>query len=143
MALQLWTLTIEVIEIRYERSRYFLDFWNWFDFLRFAFTIIYFAVDATNSLSPERESQVLTFLNLFYAFKTFSIFALHKSTRVLLRGIIEIIKDSIPFLVLCVAATFLFALLYTSALPSPSLKPNTYFQQLYHVFKLDFGDFSV
>ncbi len=52
--LQLWTVTVEVIEIRYERSRYLLDFCNWFDFLRFVFTILYFVGDATNYFSPER-----------------------------------------------------------------------------------------
>lgn len=86
---------------------------------------------------------MLTFLNLFYAFKAFSIFALHKSTRVLLRGIIEIVRDSIPFIVICMAATFLFALLYTSALTSSALKSDTYFLELFHVFKLIFGDFTV
>lgn len=41
------------------------------------------------------------------------------------------------------AATFLFALLYTSALPSHTLKSYTYYEQLFHVFKLNFGDFTV
>ena len=85
---------------------------------------------------------MLTFLNLVYAFKAFSLFALNKNTRVLLRGIIEIVKDSTPFLILCAAATFLFALLFTSALPSPSLNPDSFIYYLFHSFLLGHGDFS-
>ena len=52
VVLQLWTATVEVIEFDFERRRYFLDFWNWFDSLRLIFTLLYFGIDATNSFSP-------------------------------------------------------------------------------------------
>ena len=52
---------------------------------------------------------------MVYCFKVFSIFSLHPKTRVLLRIVIEIITDMIPFITICAVGTFFFALMFTSA----------------------------
>ena len=75
--------------------------------------------------------------------KAFQIFSLFKSTRVLLRIVIEIVKDMIPFMLFVLATTFTISLLFTSAAPDAALTDNTFSDYLLHVYRLDFGDFSL
>ena len=75
--------------------------------------------------------------------KAFQIFSLFKSTRVLLRIVIEIVKDMIPFMVFVLATTIIVSLLCTSATPDAALTDVTYSDFLLHVYRLDFGDFSL
>ena len=75
--------------------------------------------------------------------KAFQIFSLFKSTRVLLRIVIEIVKDMIPFMLFVLATTFTVSLLFTSATPDAALTDNTFSDFLLHVYRLDFGDFSL
>ncbi len=60
---------------------------------------------------------VLTMLNLFQGLRTFFIFFIFKSTRVLLRIVIEIIYDMSSFVVFVALMTLLLAMLFTSATP--------------------------
>ena len=66
-----------------------------------------------------------------------------KSTRVLLRIVIEIVKDMIPFMLFVVATTIAVTLLFTSAKPQDSLNDETFTDYLMHVYRLDFGDFDL
>ena len=75
--------------------------------------------------------------------KAFQIFSLFKSTRVLLRIVIEIVKDMMPFMAFVLATTVTLALLFTSATPDVALTDITYSDFLLHVYLLNFGDFSV
>ena len=86
---------------------------------------------------------LLTLLTLFQAVKAFQIFSLFKSTRVLLRIVIEIVKDMIPFMLFVLATTVSLSLLFTSATPDADLTPHTYLDFLLHVYLLDFGDFDI
>lgn len=52
---------------------------------------------------------------MFQAHKMFSIFSQFRNTRVLVRSVVEIIKDMVPFVIFVTAATVVFALLFTSA----------------------------
>lgn len=65
-----------------------------------------------------------------------------KSTRVLLRIVIEIIKDMIPFFLFVLVTTLVISLLFTSATTRDNLEDRTYSNLLLHVFLLDFGDFT-
>ena len=85
---------------------------------------------------------LLAFLSLFQSVKTFHIFSLFKSTRVLLRIVIEILRDMIPFMLFVLATTITVALLFASATSEDALATDTYSGFLMHVYLLDFGDFS-
>ena len=85
----------------------------------------------------------LTLLSLFQSLKAFQIFSLLKSTRVLLRIVIEIVKDMIPFMLFVLASTIAVSLLFTSATTDGALTTVTYTDFLMHVYRLDFGDFSL
>lgn len=125
-----------------KRWHYFSDFWNWFDLLRFVLCFLYFAVAVSAPDNALLNHLFLTLLSLFHSLKTFSIFSLFKSTRVLLRIVIEIVKDMIPFFLFVFATNLVVALLFTSSTPFEELTLSTYPQFLMHVFLLDFGDFS-
>ena len=86
---------------------------------------------------------LLTLLSFFQSVKAFHIFSIFKSTRVLLRIVIEIVKDMIPFMIFVIATTITVSLLFTSATPDAALKDVTYTQYLLHVYRLDFGDFDI
>ena len=63
---------------------------------------------------------------LVYSPKLLRIFSLNRKTRVLLRIIIEIIKDIFPFLILCLTVTLTFAIMFTSTIPSDELELKNY-----------------
>ena len=143
---QLWSLAIESIEIKNKKCAYFHDFWNYFDILRFVFAFTYFGVVVSGDGSSSESSTktvLLTLLSLFQSVKAFQIFSLFKSTRVLLRIVIEIVKDMIPFMLFVLATTFTVSLLFTSATPDAALSVVTFSDYLLHVYRLDFGDFSL
>ena len=124
---------------------YFSDFWNYFDILRIVFAFTYFgvAIAGISSSSSENSAKtvLLTLLSFFQCVKAFHIFSLFKSTRVLLRIVIEIVKDMIPFMLFVLATTISVALLFTSATPDSKLEDSTYVGKMMHVYRLDFGDF--
>ena len=140
--IQCWTLTIESIELKNKKCGYFMDFWNYFDILRFIFCFAYFIMVVSSTASPNTKTVLLTLLSFFQSMKTFQMFSLFKSTRVLLRIVIEIVKDMIPFMLFVLATTLAVSLLFTSATPDDSLTNVTYSDYLMHVYRLDFGDFS-
>ena len=146
---QLWNLAIEIIEQKKKGCRAYLsDFWNYFDILRFVFAFTYFGVamaESGSSSSSEDSTKaiLLTLLSFFQSVKAFHIFSLFKSTRVLLRIVIKIVKDMIPFMVFVVATTLTVSLLFTSATPDAALTNVTYSDLLLHVYRLDFGDFQL
>lgn len=107
---------IEVIQFTGNKRRYLCTFWNWLDIFRILFTLAYFIVFFIDSVTQEDKRIILTFLNLVYSFKLFSLFSLHPQTRVLLRIVIEIVVDMIPFITFCVASTLFVALMFTSAI---------------------------
>ena len=115
LLIQVWNCSIEVVEFRKKRSAYFYDLWNWFDVLRFFFSFLYFAVAVADSPSNPAKPLFLTLLTLFQSVKVFSVFSLFKSTRVLLRIVIEIVKDMISFFLFIFATTLIVTLLFTSA----------------------------
>ena len=119
------------------------DFWNWFDILRFFCCLVYFALAVIDSSPEQLKLLFLTLLGLFQSLKAFSIFSLFKSTRVLLRIVIEIVKDMIPFILFLVATNLVISLLFTSASPRERFTGWRYPQLLMHIFLLDFGDFSI
>ena len=142
LVIQLWNASIEAIEIRNKKCAYFSDFWNYFDILRFVFAFTYFGIDIAGIYSSNTRTIILTLLSFFQSFKVFQIFSLFKSTRVLLRIVIEIVKDMIPFMLFVLVTTITVSLLYTSAVPDEKLTNVTYTDYLMHVYHLDFGDFS-
>ena len=111
LLIQFWNFGIESIEIKNKGCRaYFSDFWNYFDILRFVFAFTYFGVamvDRGSSSSSENSTKaiLMTLLSFFQSVKAFHIFSLFKSTRVLLRIVIEIVKDMIPFMAFVVGTT--------------------------------------
>ena len=86
---------------------------------------------------------LLTLVSFFQSVKVFQIFSLFKSTRVLLRIVIEIVRDMIPFMLFVLVTTVTVSLLFTSATPDGALAGATYPDFLLHVYLLDFGDFSL
>ena len=109
-------IVIESLQLAGNSKRYIKNIWNWFDILRILFTFAYFVISYIDSISDDDKSTILTMLNLVYSFKLFSLFSLHKKTRVLLRIVIEILIDMIPFLLFCIVATILLALMFTSSI---------------------------
>ena len=148
LLVQFWNFAIETIEFKNKGCRaYFSDFWNYFDILRFVFAFVYFGVAMAGAGSPSSENGaqavLLTLLSFFQSVKAFHIFSLFKSTRVLLRIVIEIVNDMIPFMLFVLATTVAVSLLFTSATPYPALSNTTYSDFLLHVYRLDFGDFDL
>ena len=129
------SLVIEVIELSYKKCSYFLELWNWIDCFFILMTLLYFSAKV---LSDADQWSLLTLLNFSAALKTLRLLSLFKSTRVVLRILLEIMKDMLPFLVICVFATLWVTLLFSSSSPSSS----NYFDNLGQVFKLEFGDFE-
>ena len=86
-----------------------------FDLLRFLFTVGYFVIVSLESPSQTLKSSILTLLSFSQSVKAFSAFSLFKATRVLLRIVMEILKDMVPFLLFVFATTLAVALLFTSA----------------------------
>lgn len=125
-----------------KKCEYFKDFWNLFDALRFVLTFIYFGIAISDNQSQTTKSVFLTLLAFSQSVKAFSIFSLFKGTRVLLRIVIEIVKDMIPFFLFVLATTLTITLLYTSATLEDDLEDRTFPNLMMHVFLLDFGDFS-
>ena len=142
MPIQCWIFTIELIELRSKRGGYFSDLWNLFDLLRFLFTFIYFIVAILEAPSQTTKSVVLTLLTFSQSMKAFTLFSLFRATRVLLRIVIEIVKDMVPFLLFVTATTLAVALLFTSATINDDLQLRTYPNFLTEIFLLDFGDFT-
>ena len=142
LALQVWTLALEMIELCQEKRSYFVSYGNYLDLGRILLTTVYFFIVAGDSLSEQNRSVVLTLVNLVFSLKALTIFALLKSTRVLRRIVIEITKDMIPFMIFCLVVTVLLALMYTSAILEDDLVGRSYPSSLFHVFLLDYGDFS-
>ena len=142
LALQVWTLALELIELCQEKRSYFVSYGNYLDLGRILLTTVYFFIVAGDSLSEQNRSVVLTLVNLVFSLKALTIFALLKSTRVLRRIVIEITKDMIPFMIFCLVVTVLLALMYTSAILEDDLVGRSYPSSLFHVFLLDYGDFS-
>lgn len=98
-----------------KKSNYFKDLWNLFDLLRFLFTFVYLGVAFANSPSQMTKSVILTILAFSQSVKAFSIFSLFKGTRVLLRIVIEIVKDMVPFFIFVFTTTLIISLLFTTA----------------------------
>lgn len=65
-----------------------------------------------------------------------------KSTRVLLRIVLETIKDMQAFFLFVMASTFALALLFTAATPKTQLHDRMFTDLLMEAFLIDFGDFS-
>ena len=60
----------------------------------------------------------------------------------LLRIVIEIVKDMVPFFMFVLVTTLSFTLLFTAAKNESDLENRTYPDLLMHVFLLDFGNFA-
>ena len=75
--------------------------------------------------------------------KALQMFSVFKSSRVLLRIVIEMIKDMAAFMLFMLATTLTVSLIFTAAIPDDSLTNATYSDYLFHVYLLDFGDFSL
>ena len=143
LVVNLWNMWIETVEMRNLKCVYFLDLWNYADILRFLLGFVYFGVALSPYTSQTLRTILLTFLCVFQSAKGFQMFSFFKATRVLTRIIIEIIKDMIPFLIFILLTTFSVSQIYTAATPDDSLTDWTYVEYMMHVYRLDFGDFSL
>ena len=133
---------VEIIEIKVTKIYYCTDFWNWFDLLRLIGTVFYFVIVLTDTFGERTQLFFLTAVNAFQSFKLVSIFTLFRATRVLVRSLVNILKDMIPFLLFCTAAIAFFSLMYTSTVIENDLDNFTYQAFLLHVFELSFGGFA-
>lgn len=115
LGLQMWTLVVEVVELRRRRCGYCRDFWNLFDWLRALLTLFFLPVMYFGLLTPSLRASLFTLLCLVQSVKAFTVFSLFKSTRLLLRIVIEIVKDMVPFLLFMVATTLVIALLFLAS----------------------------
>lgn len=111
--------------------------------LHFIFGFTYFGVALTSSSSQTLRTALLTLLCLFQCMKALQMFSVFKSSRVLLRIVIEMIKDMAAFMLFMLATTLTVSLIFTAAIPDDSLTNATYSDYLFHVYLLDFGDFSL
>lgn len=89
------------------------------------------------------QSDFLTMLNLFQTLRTFYIFFIFASMRVLLRIIIEIVKDMSAFFVFVTLSTLLLGMLFTSCIREDDLTEKTYETLLFQAFLLNFGYFDL
>lgn len=141
--IQIWMLLVEVLEMMDKKCGYFMEFWNWFDLSRILLTFVYCAIVAIGSVNQEVQSDFLTMLNLFQTLRTFYIFFIFASMRVLLRIIIEIVKDMSSFFVFVTLSTLLLGMLFTSCIHEDHLTDYTYETLLYQAFLLNFGYFDL
>ena len=142
LMLQTWNFMIEWVELYRKGTNYFRDGWNYCDILRFTFSYLYFFLLAMNAASQTTKDYLLTFLCLFQGLKAFSIFSIFATTRVLLRIVIEIIKDMVPYMIFMIATTMLISLLFTASTSDDQVDGFTFPNKMLEVFLLDFGDFS-
>ena len=142
LLIQLWSFMTEIIDFSRRKCGYFTDFWNWFDLSRMIFSLVHFVLVLANAEAPIR-TVTLTLLSLTHCVKVFSVFSLFKATRVLVRIVIEIVKDMGAFLLFVFTMTVTFSLLFTSAIEFEDLEHSSFPSNMLHVFLLDFGDFSV
>ena len=102
----------------------------------------YFGVLISEESSNAIKAVLLTLLSVCQTVKSFSIFSLFKSTRVLLRIVIEILKDMMAFLIFVISTILAISLFYTSTISAEDLEDETYSVLLFKTFLLGLGDFG-
>ena len=118
---QVWNLVIESIEVRNKKCGYFSDAWNYFDISRLVFGFTYFGVAMSGYITSQLlRTLLLSVLCLVQSVKAFQMFSLFKTTRVLLRIVIEIIRNMMSFMVFVPVKTLVVSLLFTAATPDHS-----------------------
>ena len=140
----MWTFVVEMVELRSRGCGYCRDFWNLFDILRFALTLVFIWTVFYGAFSPSTRTTLFTTLCLVQSVKAFTIFSLFKITRLLLRIVIEIVKDMVPFLLFVLATTLVMALLFLASTledDASSMSGGGYSSSLMSAFELNFGEF--
>ena len=115
-----------------------------FDILRFALTLVFIWTVFYGAFSPSTRTTLFTTLCLVQSVKAFTIFSLFKITRLLLRIVIEIVKDMVPFLLFVLATTLVMALLFLASTledDASSMSGGGYSSSLMSAFELNFGEF--
>ena len=115
-----------------------------FDILRFTLTLVFIWTVFYGAFSPSTRTTLFTTLCLVQSVKAFTIFSLFKITRLLLRIVIEIVKDMVPFLLFVLATTLVMALLFLASTledDASSMSGGGYSSSLMSAFELNFGEF--
>ena len=136
-----WNLAFQVLELKRKGCGFFSDFGNLFDVLTFSLAVLYFSVAIPSDPSLTTKYTLLTLLSLSQGVRAFTLFSLFQSTRTLLRIILEVVKDMVPFIFFVLASTLLISLLFTSSTPDDALSNRTFSHYLRQVLRLEFGDF--
>jgi hypothetical protein len=116
---------------------YFNDTWNIIDVLKVTFTNLYLVIELFDSVdvSYPIERLILSLAVFLSWIRLIGFLRMINRTRRLIRLVIEIVKDMIPFLLIFL----LFNLALTISLVA--LREDPFFNQWQLAYRLSFGDF--
>lgn len=136
----------EILKFLEYRQHYFSIVWNNLDLLRIILFMVYFPtiwnIDFSQLLTTHQfdsySDSVLITLTIVSWTRSIAYFRIFERTRYLIRMILEIIRDMVPFLWILITATFAFAMVfYISSEYSVSLADS-----FYHTYRLNYSDFD-
>jgi hypothetical protein len=132
-----FTIT-EVLQALSEIKDYLQEIWNSIDLLRILLTYIYIF---TQIMEHSRNSIFVHLLQSLIIFlcwvRLIAYFRMFKRTRYLIRVIVEVVMDMIPFVMIFVTGTIAISLIFYS------VSDNTNFAHSFaHTYRLNYGDFD-
>lgn len=142
----MFSILSEILKLLEYRQNYFSVVWNNLDLIRIILFVIYlqsiWGVEFSNLLTNHEfnsySDSVLIILTIVSWTRSIAYFRIFERTRYLIRMMLEIIHDIVPFLWILITATFAFAMVfYISAEYNTSLLDS-----FYHTYRLNFSDFE-
>jgi hypothetical protein len=132
---------------------YLGEIWNFIDIIRVLMLLYYCGSGLLDNDLDETKEGALYFkyirvyslaaLNLISYIRVFSFFRLNQKSRVLIRLVIEVTKDMIPFMSLLVVGVFAFATTFNVVKSADSSSSETLITTIGQYYRLIYGDFNL
>ena len=146
--LNIFLALYEVFQMSLTQGMYFKDIWNYIDFLRITFCIVY-SVCVWTDVNDFIGKQLLVSLTFLSMVRGISYFRLFDNTRYMINLLKEVIKDMQSFLILLGYSTYSFALIYFIMVnnvikynPNPEHEAQTFSYYVTDSYLLSLGQFS-
>ncbi|CAG9313823.1 unnamed protein product [Blepharisma stoltei] len=124
-----------VLQWIHNTKSYFRDFWNWLESIRI---FMVYVCTCLSLISAEHMQIPLTICIFISMFRVFVFFRVFDKTRYMIRMIVEVIKDIVPFLLILLMATFTISLGFYLASDFQTKLPT----QILNSYLLNFGQLN-
>lgn len=132
-----FTIT-EILQAFSEIKDYLQEIWNSIDLLRILLTYIYILTQILEYKSTSLFVHILQSLIIFLCWvRLIAYFRMFKRTRYLIRVIIEVVMDMIPFVMIFVTGTVAISLIFLSVSDD-----SDFADSFTHTYRLNYGDFD-